>query len=222
MKNIFVYMVFLTTTCLIAQQGPNMFEPKEAVITAFINQTFSYYEPKYFDSYKINPVNGKEKIVSPLQQDTVADMITANGRRWVVLKKGTLLRWENNVPYAMDTCGNKIFSVFYPKETIEEIKNPSSSKEFKEFERVGKNVQDKKLSETSSSTFDVSPVSDTSEKRHVETTNNCVSTSGSRQFYASSGVTFYPYYYSNSYGNRYSYRYSSSSYRSRNVYRIRR
>ncbi len=223
-------MVFLTTTCLMSQQGPNMFNTREETVSAFTNKTFSYYEPRYFDSYKVKPVNGKGRILAPLQQDAVVNMMTANGNKWVVLIKGVMLRWENNTPYAMDTCGNKIFSTFYPKEETEKVKNSSSSKEFEE---IGKSVQrttpvktlnnTSKISETFSKVSDVVSVPDTSEKSHSHSaSDNCVSTSGSRQFFATSGVVFHPYYYSNSYGNRYSYRYSYGRYRGRSVYRIRR
>jgi hypothetical protein len=126
----------------------------------------------------------------------------------------------------MDTCGNKIFSIFYPKETKNETRDFSSSKEFKEFERARKNVQREKFTETSTVTgSDTSAdVLDTDKKSNSNSvTDNCSSVSGSNQFFATSGVVFYPYYYSNSYNNRYSFRYSSSyGIRGRSVYRIRR
>lgn len=208
-------MVFLTTY-LIAQKGPNMFHEKEKVNTAYNNKKFSYYEAIDISSYKINPVDGKERTLAGLPKDALVDMNTANGRRWVVLKEKTLLRWKNGVPYAMDTCGNKIFAIFYPEQKKNSIQNSFNTKQSEETE---KNVQTTKSEEISNNISDVS-VSDTSKNPHNHSAiNNCGSNSGSRQFFATSGVVFYPYYYSNSYNTGYSFRYSST--RSRSIYRTR-
>ena len=132
MKNLIpvVLVVLLgTTTYLMAQQGPNMFNSRQECENAFLAGKFSYYHPKFFNHYRDNPVDGVKKITAPLTRDAVVEMITANGKKFVVLPEGEILRWEISCsqgkglmrmnPYADDTCGNKIFSVSYPSRTEE-------------------------------------------------------------------------------------------------------
>ncbi len=121
MRNLIVLLVLGVTTVL-AQEGPNMFIPQKECEKAFLEGNFSYYHPKFFDHYRRKPVDGYKRVALSLSSDTCAYMLTSDGKRYVVLQQGTVLRWERRgselFPYAMDVCGNDKYSLFGPTRDI--------------------------------------------------------------------------------------------------------
>ena len=99
--------------------GPNMFEDKKACDAAMRTGDYRYYEPKYFGLKDKNPVDGESRRAVPIESDACVDMLTVSGRKLVVQKEGTILRWHavNGVlkePYARDDCGNTVYAIHYP------------------------------------------------------------------------------------------------------------
>ncbi len=125
MKSVIIFLMSIGTY-LMAQQGPNMFKNHEECLSSFESNKFSYYQAMFFNNYNKNSVNGISRVVSPLTSDAIVDMTTVNGRRWVILPKGEMVRWNysNGLlrdAYAMDICGNQIFSLSYLIPPTEEV-----------------------------------------------------------------------------------------------------
>ena len=102
-----------------ASGGPDMFSDKETCLVALGAGNFSYYEPKFNGLKGKNPVDGKTKVVAPLESDACVKMLTVSGKRWVPQKKGTEFRFKSSeghlasVPYARDSCGNPVEEIAY-------------------------------------------------------------------------------------------------------------
>lgn len=132
MKNLLVLVALLiamATTCF-AQKGPNMFASGKEAKTAYENKEFSYYQPKYFSNHDVDPTDGVNKYTAALTQDAVVEMITANGKKFVIQPAGAIFRWKkgSDVPYARDDCGNKTFYFSYIGEyKVETIKKKNKN-----------------------------------------------------------------------------------------------
>lgn len=116
-----MFFIFLFLPLFIVGQEKikkNMWLSADSAIAAYDSDSFLYYYPKFFHDRDKDPADGKIKKIAPALYNAVAEMNTVNGRRFVVLPQNTMLRWENNVPYAHDACGNKIlyFSYLHKKE----------------------------------------------------------------------------------------------------------
>lgn len=106
-----------------AAAPPWMFATREECDTAISAGEKSYriYVPKDTRNKGKNPVDGVTKVVAPLETVigvACVEMDTQMGRKFVPQAEGTKLRWKINAdgpptPYALDICGNNIYSISY-------------------------------------------------------------------------------------------------------------
>jgi hypothetical protein len=128
MKKILAAVALLlgvTTICL--AQKPDIFETREACESHYKTGNYSFYVARNIAGWKKNAVNGRDSILARLESDAVVEMITIHGKGFTILPQGTQLRWVKTEmkAYAMDTCGNTIFSC-YPLIGTEEKKPVAS------------------------------------------------------------------------------------------------
>jgi hypothetical protein len=98
----------------------NIFPSKDQCATALLSGRYEVYEPKFFGLKETNPVDGKTKVLAPIESKACVKMLTAGGEQWVIQVEGTVFRWKANpdgslgTPYARDDCGNPISEIYYP------------------------------------------------------------------------------------------------------------
>jgi len=98
----------------------NMFGTGPACISALVSGNGVPYIPQHFGLNSNDPVNGSTRVARSLETDACVRMKTTAGVRWVIQKKGDVLRWNVNAngslgqPYARDDCGNPINEISYP------------------------------------------------------------------------------------------------------------
>jgi hypothetical protein len=132
MRKFFVlFMLFFATISVAAQQ--NIFPSRDECATALLSDNYTTYEPKYFGLKDKDPVDGKSKILAPLESKACVHMLTTGGKQWVVQVEGTEMRWNANKdgslgsPYARNDCGNPIYGIYYPvkPEPVKEVATPT-------------------------------------------------------------------------------------------------
>jgi hypothetical protein len=119
-----IFLLLLFASCPPKAHGqsskPNVFRTSDACVAGYLSGNFTFYEPTHFGLKSKNPVNGKDRILAPLESDACLRVLTVSGVAWAPEPKGTQLRWWANKdgslkePYAMEVCGNMVYDVVYP------------------------------------------------------------------------------------------------------------
>ncbi len=112
-------------------KAPSMFSLKEGCTQVLTSGNYTAYLPKDFRQKERNQVDGKTRLLVKIEEAGCFLMDTSSGKKWVVQETGAEMRFMANnvgsialIPYALNSCGNKIYDVVY----LSELQKPTAPK----------------------------------------------------------------------------------------------